>query len=79
MHAICACFFAGDVQSAARAQLGALALMDATMAQPNPIPIKAAAAMMGLCREELRLPLCPMLPHQRNELSTLLQSMGLGN
>ena len=77
MHAICASFFAGDVTSAARAQLGALALMDATMAQPNPIPIKAACAMMGLCREELRLPLCPMLPGQRRELAGLLQKYGI--
>ena len=76
MHAICHAWLAGDVQAAARAQLGALALMDACMAQVNPVPIKTACAMMGLCREEFRLPLCPMLPMQKRELATLLQQYG---
>lgn len=77
MHAICRAWFAGDVKAAARAQLGALALMDASMSVVNPIPIKTACAMMGLCREEMRLPLCPMLPSQKHELATLLRQYGL--
>lgn len=27
---------------------------------PNPIPVKAALAMLGRCRDEVRLPLCPL-------------------
>ena len=77
MHAICQAYFKGDTQAAARAQLGALALMDASMAVVNPIPIKTAASMMGLCREEFRLPLCPMPPMQKRELAALLRQYGL--
>ena len=77
MHAICHAYFSGDTATAARAQLGALAFMDATMAQVNPVPIKTACAIMGLCREEFRLPLCPMLPMQKRELAALLAQYGL--
>lgn len=31
----------------------------------NPIPVKAAMADLGLCREEYRLPLCPMKGEKR--------------
>lgn len=79
MHTICRAYFSGDLQTAARAQLGALALMDASMSTVNPIPIKTACAMMGLCREEMRLPLCPMLPSQKHELFALLRQYGLAN
>ncbi|MHB1559429.1 MAG: dihydrodipicolinate synthase family protein, partial [Isosphaeraceae bacterium] len=27
---------------------------------PNPIPVKAALAMLGRCGDEVRLPLCPL-------------------
>lgn len=38
----------------------------------NPIPVKSAIAALGLCREEFRLPLCPMTA---NNLNTLLASL----
>ncbi len=79
MHAICHTYFAGRHEQAARAHLGALALMDASMAQVNPIPIKTACAMLGLCREEFRLPLCPMLPREKQALAALLREYGLAD
>jgi 4-hydroxy-tetrahydrodipicolinate synthase len=27
---------------------------------PNPVPVKAALSLLGRCREEVRLPLCPL-------------------
>ena len=77
MHAICHTYFAGQHEKAARAHLGVLALMDASMAQVNPVPIKTALAMMGMCREEFRLPLCPMLPGEKRALDELLRAYGL--
>jgi 4-hydroxy-tetrahydrodipicolinate synthase len=42
--------------------------------ESNPVPVKAALAMMGLIGEELRLPLVPMSARNRAILkSTLLQ------
>ncbi len=51
---------AGDYPSAARLQLQYLPLIDALFSEVNPIPIKAALAAKGLCKNILRLPLTPL-------------------
>jgi 4-hydroxy-tetrahydrodipicolinate synthase len=43
----------------------------------NPIPIKAAMALKGLCSEELRLPLCEMTAAQTTELKATMEKLGL--
>ena len=43
----------------------------------NPIPIKAAMAMMGLIEEVYRLPLCPMSESLRHKLAASLRQVGL--
>lgn len=63
----------GDVTGAMADQLAFLPLIDALFAEVNPIPVKCAAAMMGLCREEYRLPLCPPSDGVRKRLSELLE------
>ncbi len=51
---------AGDPAAARREQLALLTLIGAMFRQSNPIPVKAAASLMGLCENRLRLPLVPM-------------------
>ncbi len=58
--ALCRSFFEGRIQEAQRLQLGMLPLMQALFADTNPAPVKAALAQMGLCSQELRLPLFPV-------------------
>ena len=41
--------------------------------ETNPIPVKTALALKGLCTEEFRLPLCPMAPENRARLEALLK------
>lgn len=43
----------------------------------NPIPVKAAMAMMGLAREVYRLPLCPMSPQLKEQLRECLEELKL--
>jgi 4-hydroxy-tetrahydrodipicolinate synthase len=43
----------------------------------NPIPIKAAMAMMGLCEEVYRLPLCEMAEPLKKRLAECLRSLSL--
>ena len=38
---------------------------DALFSEVNPIPVKAMLAALGLCREEYRLPLCPLSAARR--------------
>ncbi len=42
--------------------------------ETNPIPIKAALAMAGMIRDELRLPLTPLSPQHRPALAAMLKS-----
>ena len=45
--------------------------------ETNPIPVKAALAMMGQIEEEYRLPLVPMSPKNRETLKATLARCGL--
>ena len=44
--------------------------------ETNPMPVKAALAMMGLIQEEFRLPLVPMSAKNRALLKTTLLQCG---
>ncbi len=50
----------GRFDEAAKLQIEYIDLMDALFMEVNPIPVKTAMAMMGLCSGTLRLPLCEM-------------------
>jgi len=43
----------------------------------NPIPIKAAMAMLDMCSEELRLPMTPLEESKKTSLRKTLQDYGL--
>jgi 4-hydroxy-tetrahydrodipicolinate synthase len=68
---------AGDWPTARRLHYEMLPLMRALFLESNPIPVKAAAALMGLCRDELRLPLLPMSEGPRARLHAVMQQLGL--
>lgn len=62
---MCRLFREGDAAGAAALQIALQPLIEALFSQVNPIPVKAACAMSGLCRERLRLPLVPLEePHR---------------
>ncbi len=54
-----------------------LPLMQASFIETNPIPVKAALAMMGMIEEIYRLPLVPMKPENRAKLEKALAAQGL--
>ena len=68
-------WFSGNVSEAGRAQLLLLPLIRLLFRQVSPIPIKAALHLMGVCENELRLPLVPLsgdsLEPLRRELERL--------
>jgi 4-hydroxy-tetrahydrodipicolinate synthase len=53
------------------------ALMRANFIETSPGPVKAAMAMMGLIRENLRLPLVPVRPDTREKVRVALVDLGL--
>lgn len=45
--------------------------------EPNPVPVKAALETMGICRGDVRLPLCEMRDSQREILMNSLRLAGI--
>jgi 4-hydroxy-tetrahydrodipicolinate synthase len=68
----------GRVAEGRAEALALVALIQALMTlDVNPIPVKTALAMRGVCREEFRLPLVPMAAGPRERLREVLQTHGL--
>lgn len=65
------------LEAAARLNLKAMPLFAALFSEVNPIPVKAGAAMMGLCCNELRLPLIPLSQENARILRNEMQKAGL--
>jgi 4-hydroxy-tetrahydrodipicolinate synthase len=66
----------GDWPTARRLHYALLPVIRALFLETNPIPVKAAMAMLGLCRDELRLPLLPMSAGPREVLRSALRDAG---
>ena len=60
MNRICAEFFAGNTDEAARLQIKYSGLMSALFSDVNPVPVKAAMNLLGLNAGPCRLPLYDM-------------------
>jgi len=68
---------AGDFTKALEMHRAYYQLFNDIFVETNPVPVKAAMAMMGLIKEVYRLPLCELSPDNRQKLSRTLQSAGL--
>jgi 4-hydroxy-tetrahydrodipicolinate synthase len=55
-----AALLSGDFERGRELHYYLLPLFRALFVETNPIPVKAAASLLGLCSDELRLPLVPM-------------------
>ena len=65
---LCDSALRGEYTQAAESHYRYLELMELLFSEVNPIPVKEALSMMGLCSPELRLPLVPMTEQNRNKL-----------
>ena len=77
MHELCVAALAGDTRGAMQIQNRLLPLHKGLFVEANPIPVKWAAARMGLCSEAIRLPLTPFSENLRPDMDHLLKSTGL--
>lgn len=50
--------------------------MDAAFVESNPIPVKAALSMLGVCEDVLRLPLVPLAEQHRPRVEAALRAAG---
>ena len=64
---------AGNVARARELHYQLFDLCRAMFLETNPIPVKTAAGLLGLCSSELRLPLCPIADSNRTKLEEALR------
>ncbi|MDX6768151.1 MAG: 4-hydroxy-tetrahydrodipicolinate synthase [Elusimicrobiota bacterium] len=69
-------FLKGKNKQAAALHLKLFPLIKALFVETNPIPVKAAMGLLGLCRPEPRLPLTPLSPENRAALKAALKQFG---
>lgn len=77
VHTMVMDYLGGDYQSALKIQLEGLDLVHALFCEVNPIPVKAALAMMGLIPEGYRLPLTTISDAGRAKLTAAMKGAGL--
>ena len=67
----------GDFETARRIQARYLPLMNINFVESNPIPVKAAMALMGLLEPVYRLPMTPPSPANLARIAKVLEATGL--
>jgi 4-hydroxy-tetrahydrodipicolinate synthase len=68
---------ANEFAGAREVQRKYMALMEINFVESNPIPVKAAMALMGLLEPIYRLPLCPPNPANLAKIERVLEALGL--
>lgn len=70
-------FLKGEVAKAQEIHARYYPLFRDLFIEPNPVPIKAALAVKGVCTEDVRLPLCEMTSTNKDILINTLKNMGV--
>lgn len=77
MKALTQAVAASDLKEAIRLNNSLMPLYHACFVESNPIPAKAALSLMGLCGDEMRLPLLPATDRTRALLADVLGKLEL--
>lgn len=77
MKALTRAVSASDLKEAIRLNNSLMPLYHACFVESNPIPAKAALSLMGLCSDEMRLPLLPATGGTRTLLADVLRKLEL--
>ncbi|MFH0738253.1 MAG: 4-hydroxy-tetrahydrodipicolinate synthase [Candidatus Omnitrophota bacterium] len=70
-------FKKGNIKRAQEIHYKLLPLIKAVFLETNPIPVKTAMGLLGMCEPDLRLPMCPMSPENSEKLKKALKDYGL--
>jgi 4-hydroxy-tetrahydrodipicolinate synthase len=75
--ALVSAFEKGDIRKAQQLHYKLLPLIKAVFIETNPIPVKTAMGLLGMCRPDLRLPMCSMSAANLEKLKEALKDYGL--
>lgn len=67
----------GNITEARKIHFKLLPLVKSMFVETNPIPVKEAMGILGLCGNEMRLPLCNIAPENLIKLKAALKEYGL--
>jgi 4-hydroxy-tetrahydrodipicolinate synthase len=70
-------YLKGNVAKAQALHYKLFPLVKAMFIETNPIPVKTAMGMLGICEPDLRLPMTEMLPENAEKLRKALKDYGL--
>lgn len=70
-------FEKGDIKGAQELHYKLLPLIKAVFLETNPIPVKTAMGLLGLCQPDLRLPMCSISEANLEKLKKALKEYGL--
>lgn len=70
-------FEKGNIEKAKQLHYKLLPLIKAAFLETNPIPIKTAMGLLGMCEPDLRLPMCSMSSENVEKLKKALKDYGL--
>ncbi len=76
-HMLVKKYLSGDVAGALELQLKAIELCNALFCEVNPIPVKKAVELLGLCDGTLRMPLTEMEPQNVERLKKAMTEYGV--
>jgi 4-hydroxy-tetrahydrodipicolinate synthase len=77
MAELCRLFLEGNIAGAAELHHKLLPMCDAMFVETNPIPVKAALAMMGRMKNEFRLPMVPITEKGAASVRAAITGFGL--
>jgi 4-hydroxy-tetrahydrodipicolinate synthase len=77
MHELCMAAVSGDAATAMRLQFELMPLHKALFVEANPIPVKWAAARMGLCLDAIRLPMTVLSEASQSTVRAAMRATGL--
>jgi len=75
--AMTSAFEKGDLAKSRALHFKMFELMKAMFIETNPIPVKTAMGIMGICSPEMRLPLSPMAESNVPKLKKVMKDYGL--
>lgn len=76
-HTLVKKYLDGDVKGALDLQLKAIELCNALFCEVNPIPVKKAVELLGLCDGYMRMPLSEMEPQNAERLKKAMTEYGI--
>ncbi len=74
---MCHDFLKGNIAESRKAQLDLIPFINALFCEVNPIPVKAAMALMGYCENSVRSPLTTMESEHEAKMAEIMKGLGL--